>query len=91
MFLSIDHPERDLCQRCRSNLARAGYVVEDDQGVRQFVCISHLVELLHSFLPPAPAYRGPRRNAAAMSISHEIAVSDIDLFDQAATRVRDDD
>jgi hypothetical protein len=52
MLLIVVHPDRDVCRHCKSNLTKAGYVVEDNQGVRQFICSAHLAKLLNACLTP---------------------------------------
>jgi hypothetical protein len=42
--------DRDRCQLCRSQLEKAGFVVEDDARVRKFVCAAHLTEMLNARL-----------------------------------------
>lgn len=52
MPIVIERPDRDQCGRCRSSLTKVGYIVEDSEGVRRFLCTSHLIELLHACQAP---------------------------------------
>ena len=45
-------PGQDRCGQCRCVLDKAGYQIEDPQGTRQFVCLSHLMEMLRAERPP---------------------------------------
>jgi hypothetical protein len=52
MFLLIHDCDCERCERCRSSLTKVGWLVEDSEGVRMFLCTSHLVELLHACQAP---------------------------------------
>ena len=44
-------PGRDVCERCRSSLEKAGYFVSNDgQGTRVFYCLEHMVAALREGL-----------------------------------------
>jgi hypothetical protein len=52
MLLVILHPDRDVCRHCKSTIERPGYVVEDSERARQFLCSAHLNDLLRACLTP---------------------------------------
>ncbi len=51
MFKLYSH-KRHRCSRCASRLRKRGVLVEDIAGVRQFVCIGHMVELVAALSEP---------------------------------------
>lgn len=50
MVLLIDQPSREQCPLCRSAVEKAGFICQDDQGVRRHLCSLHVVELLRVIL-----------------------------------------
>jgi hypothetical protein len=57
MLLVIDHADRDHCERCSSRLDKSGFFVADQAGVRKFLCMNHVAELLHGCLIPVRTIR----------------------------------
>ena len=55
MSLLIETPGCERCSICRSATDKPGFLVEDDQRVRKFVCSTHLTELLRVMLAPLKA------------------------------------
>lgn len=51
MFLTLHTPDCDRCDRCRST-DKAGYVLEDDQHVKKFLCLACLSAVLRNCLTP---------------------------------------
>jgi hypothetical protein len=52
MTILIDQADRERCPACRSHLEQVGFFLIDDQGVRQFRCERHALELLRVAMVP---------------------------------------
>jgi hypothetical protein len=52
VVIVVHQPACDRCPMCRSAMDKAGFVVEDDQHTRGFLCTGHLFELLRVMLMP---------------------------------------
>jgi hypothetical protein len=52
MIVVVDHAAREKCPLCTSSLEKPGYVLQDSEGVRRFLCWPHVQKLLAASLWP---------------------------------------
>jgi hypothetical protein len=71
-MLKLEQAACQRCVRCNSPLCKAGYIAEDNQGVRQFVCCAHLTELLFALCQPVPMGRRPKRSVDPQLLTAEV-------------------